>query len=162
MSDWESDEDNVKQQAAPVQSQRFDQNRGARGGYENSPNRGGYSNNQNRSSTFNHNRGGFSNNQNRSDDQRDRRDYGNSQRDSNQQYDNKRDHRPNYGNGRQNQDRGGGSCGGNELKLLVDNSKLGIIIGRGGSKIREIQETNSVNVRIGALNRANKCFLSNY
>lgn len=138
MSDWESDGDDVKQPAAPVQSQRFDQNRG----YGSSPNRGGY--NQNRNNAYNNGYG---------DGQRDRQDYGSNQRNSNQQFDQRRDNRQSFGGGRQNQDRGGGIYGGNDLRIQVDSSKLGIVIGKGGSKIREIQETNNVNVKIGKLKR---------
>lgn len=149
MSDWDSDGDDVKP-AAPIQpQQRYDQNRD-------------YGNDQ---------KGSYGN---------DGRDYGNNQRNSYQQQDQNRDNRQNFGGGRRdnqqnfgngrrddnnyrnggNQDRGGGRSGGggynryggSDFKMEVDSSKVGMIIGKGGSKIREIQEKHNVNVKIGKLN----------
>lgn len=143
MSDWESDGDDAKP-AAPVQSQqRYDQNRG----YGND--RRDYGSDQ---------RGGYQQRDNRYDQGRDnRQNFGGGRRDNQQ----------NFGNGRRDdnyrnagsRDQGGGNAGGggggynrgggNDFKMEVDSSKVGMIIGKGGSKIREIQDNHNVNVKIG-------------
>lgn len=120
MSDWESDGDDSKPAATyQSQPQRHDPNRGYGG---------------------------------------DRRNYGNDLRNSHHQVDQRRDNYQNFGDGRREQnygrreDRGGGDYnryGGNDFRMEVDNSKVGMIIGKGGSKIREIQDNHNVNVKIG-------------
>lgn len=44
-------------------------------------------------------------------------------------------------------DRGGSSE--DSMQIEIDPSKVGMVIGRGGSKIKEIQETFGVNVKVG-------------
>lgn len=165
MSDWESDGDDVKPAAAPTQSQpQYNQGRD-------------YGNAATTQSRPQYNQGrDFGNDQNRGYGN-DRRGYGNEQRSSYQQNDQWRDNRQNYGGGgRDNQqnygngrrdDRNGGNragggggggsgggynrggYGGNDFKMEVDHSKVGMIIGKGGCKIKEIQEKYNVNVKIG-------------
>lgn len=144
MSDWDNS-DGEDSKPAPAQTQRSDQNRG-------------YGNDQRRD---------YGNNQsNNYQQQRDNR------------YDGGRDNRQNYGGGRQqnfgggrqqnyvngarrddnsrSSNRGGGNGGGfnrygsgSDFKMEVDNSKVGMIIGKGGSKIREMQDNHNVNIKIG-------------
>ncbi|KAJ6638339.1 putative ATP-dependent RNA helicase DDX43 [Pseudolycoriella hygida] len=83
-----------------------------------------------------------------------RQSYGNGQRD-----DYRRDNRSNYGNSRRednyrnggNRDRGGGNFKryeGNYFRMEVDSNKVGMIIGKGGSKIREMQENHNVTIKV--------------
>lgn len=147
MSDWESDED-VKP-AAPIQpQQRYNQHR------ESGNDRRGYGNDQ---------RNGYNQQNNQRRDNR--QSFGSNGRDNRQSQNfggNGRGNQQNFGYGRQddnyrndgNRDRGGGGYnryGGNDFQMEVNSSKVGMIIGKGGSKIREIQEKHNVNVKIGEL-----------
>lgn len=83
---------------------------------------------------------------NRHDHQgRDNRQHFGSGRRDNQQNFGRRD--DNYCNG--GSDGGYNRGGGNASKMEVDSTKVGMIIGKGGSKIREIQDNHNVNVKIG-------------
>lgn len=44
---------------------------------------------------------------------------------------------------------GRSNAGGQSETFEIDSSKVGLVIGRGGAKIREIQELYNVNVKIG-------------
>lgn len=144
MSDWDSGDD-APVAPKPRMQPRYDQN--SEYGNDRKPNR------------FANDRRDYGND--RRDYGNDRRDYGNDrrgygndrrgsgggneQRNSYEQNGQRRDDQSNYGNGRRDQDR----YGGNDFKMEVDNSKVGMIIGKGGSKIREIQDSHNVNVKIG-------------
>jgi len=63
--------------------------------------------------------------------------------------------RQNYGGQRQNYGGGGGGGGGynnyadgSTSNIEIDSNKVGMVIGRGGAKIREIQESFNVHVKI--------------
>lgn len=69
-----------------------------------------------------------------------------------------------YGGDRPRQNYGGGGGGGgynnyadgSSSNIEIDSNKVGMVIGRGGAKIREIQESFNVHVKIGK--SAFRCF----
>lgn len=155
MSDWDNSDGEDSKSAAPVQTQRYDQNRG-------------YGNDQKRDYGNDHRRDYNQQRDNRYDNAqnygggRQQQNYGGGRQQQNYAGGRQPQQNQNYANGprrddnfRSNSNRGAGGgggfnrYGGNDFKMEVDSNKVGMIIGKGGSKIREMQENHSVYIKIG-------------